>query len=146
MESRRLTFYQQLNRYNRKINSAILSLDSLQEDYNDVFTPSSNINSSLEINELILHYFNNKDYFISFMIDIIINENVLQGNLNKKRLSFYLRRIDNKYCEQFSRRYDIPLDKVQKASSYVTNLTTYLVKRKIDYNLIRLKEVLNNVN
>ena len=35
MECRRITFYQQLNRYNRKINSAILSLDSLVEDYKD---------------------------------------------------------------------------------------------------------------
>ena len=91
VESCRLTFYQQLNRYNRKINAAILSLDSLQDDYKDIFIPKIHIDGFIEFKDIILKYFNQKDYFTAFMLDIIIHENVFTPKLNIKRLSHYLR-------------------------------------------------------
>lgn len=143
MESKRLTFYQQLNRYNRRINSDTLSLNRLQEDYNDLFTPIVHNDSFIELKELVLDYFNKKDYFVAFMIDIIMFDNVVNEELNKKRLSFYLRNMDKKYFTRFSQTYEIPLDKVIKAGSYITSMSNYNVKKKIEYNLIRLREVLS---
>ena len=54
--------------------------------------------------------------------------------------------MDEQYITQFSNRYNIQYEKVEEAASYINNLTNYMVKRKIEYNLIKLKEILSNVN
>ena len=143
IESKRLTFYQQLNRYKRKINSAITSLDSLVEDYKDVFVPSYNDSSNVECNNLVCMYFDKKDYFMAFMLDAIFYEDVMsKDGLNKRRLSVHIKNIDDIYCNIFADRYDIPLNKVTFAAPYVTNMSSYNMKNKIEYNLIKLKSII----
>lgn len=139
MESRRLTFYQQLNRYNRKINSDLLSLDTLTEAYNDVFVPISYDIYDFEMMEYVIDYFNKKDYFMSFMIDAIIYEDILTPTLNIKRLGSHFRHLDETFFKRFSEMYNIPVDKVRNAASYVNNLSSYKFKNKVEYSLILLK-------
>lgn len=139
MESRRLTFYQQLNRYNRKINSDLLSLDKLTEEYNDVFVPAVHDKCDFEIGEFIVDYFKNKDYFMAFMIDAIVHEDVLTPNFNIKRLSSHFRHMDDIFFYRFSNMYSIPIDEVREASTYVSNLSTYKFKNKVEYCLILLR-------
>lgn len=143
MESIRLTFYQQLNRHKRKVNSATLSLDTLIEDYDDVFNPASpeTIESSMW-NYIVVDYFNKKDYFVAFMIDIILYDDVVKDKLDEKRLNLYLRNIDDKYCVEFAHRYNYNVNDVIKASSYVTKLSNTIIRKKIEYTLLKLgKEI-----
>lgn len=143
IESKRLTFYQQLNRYNRKINSTTLSLDTLTDDYKDLFIPTSFDTYDFEIYQLVKDYFNKKDYFMSFMIDAIVNENVLEDTLNKKRLASHFRRLDNEFAKRFSEMYEVSLEKVVDALQYVNNLSTYKFNNKVEYNLVLLKKYFN---
>lgn len=138
IESRRVTFYQQLNRYNRKINSAILSLDTLTEDFFDSVAPTYEDNYNVEAEDLVLKYFNQMDYFTAFMLDAIIVEGYLIPD-NAKKLVTYLINYNENSCKNFSNRYNIPLEKVIDASKYVTNLSRFRVKSKVENTINKLK-------
>lgn len=143
IESRRLTFYQQLNRYKRKINSAITSLDSLVDDFKDVFMPSYNDEYDFVYNQEVINYFYKKDYFMAFMLDAILYEDVMSdGDFNKRKLTSHLRNIDDTFCDIFSKRYHIPLQDVKYSKQFITDLSSYNMKKKIEYNLIRLRKVM----
>lgn len=147
MESIRLTFYQQLNRHKRKVNSAILSLDTLIEDYDDVFNPESPepVESSIW-NYIVTDYFDKKDYFVAFMVDMVLYDDVVKDKLDEKRLNLYLRNIDNKYCVEFAHRYHYNVNDVIKASSYVTKLSSTVIRKKIEYTLLKLgKEIREDI-
>ena len=138
IESRRVTFYQQLNRYNRKINSAILSLDTLTEDFFDSVAPTYEDKHNIEAEELVLKYFNKMEYFTAFMLDAIIVEGYIIPD-NIKKLATFLIEYDQNSCKNFSNRYNIPLDKVIEASKYITNLSRFRVNSKIQTTLDNLK-------
>ena len=138
IESRRVTFYQQLNRYNRKINGLTLSLDSLTEDLFDTVTPLYEDTYDIETEELVLKYFNKMDYFTAFMLDAIIVEGYTLPE-NTKKLASYLINYDKNSCRGFAFRYNIPLDKVVEASKYITNLSRFRVNSKIKSTLDKLK-------
>ena len=143
IESKRLTFYQQLNRYKRKINSAITSLDSLQDDYKDVFMPTYEDDYNFVYDQYVKDFFNKKDYFMSFMLDAILYDDVITDDkLNNRKLSSYIRNIDDEQCELFAMRYDIPIEDVKYAVQFVTNINGSDMKNKIEYNLIRLQKLL----
>lgn len=143
IESKRLTFYQQLNRYNRKINSNTLSLDTLTDDYKDLFIPTSYDDYNIEIYELIKEYFDKKDYFMSFMIDAIVNENVIEDTLNKKRLASHFRHLDEDFVKRFSQMYNVSLKQVRDSLQYVNNISTYKFNNKVEYCLVLLKKYFN---
>lgn len=144
MESRRLTFYQQLNRYNRKINSNLLSLDTLTESYNDMFAPMYYDNHDYEINEYVIDYFNKKDYFMAFLIDAIMYEDVMTPDLNIKKLSYHFRNFDESFYHRFSVKYLISVDDVKKAAKQLESLSSYRFKNKVKYSLILLGKKLKN--
>lgn len=138
MESRRLTFYQQLNRNNRKINSNLLSLDTLTQSYNDMFVPIYCDTYDYEVNEYVIDYFNKKDYFMAFLIDAILYEGVMTPDLNIKKLSAHFRKLDEIFCIRFSNKYKIKLDTVKKAVDELEKLSAYRFKNKVKYSLIVL--------
>lgn len=143
IESRRLTFYQQLNRYKRKINSAISSLDNLVDDFKDVFMPTYNDEYEFIYNQIVVNYFNKKDYFIAFMLDAILYEDVMSdGILNKRKLSSHIRNIDEDFCEVFAERYNLSLEDVKYSIQFITDLSSYNMKNKIEYSLARLERVI----
>jgi hypothetical protein len=121
MESRRVTFYQQLNRYNRKINSALLSLESLSDDWADANTPMVDDEYNIDLEEIVMECFYLKDYFYAFLLDAIIYENYIIHKHYKKIVT-HLQSIDDEYCEIFAGRYNLNLDRVKRASSYVTRM------------------------
>ena len=140
MESRRITFYQQLNRYNRKINSAISSLDSISEDFKDAYLPGYEDQHDFVYNEMIIKFFNEKRYFMAFMLDIILYEDVISPEgLNKKKLIYYMRRLDDAFCEAFSNRYDVALDVVKDSVNTIKNMPIRDVRNRVEYNLIKFR-------
>ena len=142
VESKRLTFYQQLNRYKRKINSAILSLDTLAEDFKDMVSPTYNDEYIFELHELVINNFKLKEYLAAFIIDAILYADVVTDNLDYRRLMSHLRSLDDDFCIMFSDRYELNLDEVREAITYVVKLSSNVMKRKIEYNVIKLRDLL----
>ena len=141
MECARLTFYQQLNRYKRKINGAIRSLDSLTEEYKDVFSPYINDDYTIEYDEMVVEYFNKEDYFMAFFIDALLYEDVYnEDGLSNRKISLHFHSLDTFYCEMFAFRYSLTLKNVIEANKTVKNLSSYNMKKNIEYNTIRLQK------
>ena len=137
LESKRLTFYQQLNRYNRKINSVVFSLDSLKEDMLDAHTPAVVDDHQFVIDDLVIKAFEAKDYFLSFLLDGIVAERYPTGGRHKKMIT-HLKNIDQ-HCETFADRYELNLNKVKRGASYITRLSRGSIRRKINITLSELK-------
>ena len=141
LESRRCTFYQQLNRYNRKINSALLSLESLSEDWADANTPSIEDEHKIDLDEFVIMCFNCKDYFYAFLLDAIIYEHYSPYKQPKKLVS-HLLSIDDDYCKLFACRYDRDLKRVIRASTYITNKSRKIMTDRVKASPRELKHKL----
>ena len=131
MESKRLTFYQQLNRYNRKINSLLLSIESLSEDWADANTPTSEDEHTSFLDDLVIHYFDMKDYFYAFILDALIYENY-SLHTHTKRLVTHMLSINESYCDIFAGRYNIDINRVIRASSYITRMNRINLNIRIE--------------
>ena len=145
MECRRITFYQQLNRFNRKINSAILSLDSLTEDYKDAVSPTSLDSYLYEVHDLIAKNFEIGEYLIALILNALLYETweVSQGNI--KKLVAYLKKLSITESEILSERYDIKPDIAVNAIKYCNSLTMDELRRKVQYSFIRLQEIIKEI-
>lgn len=135
------------NRQKRQLNLGMLSLELLQEDFNDMATPAVYDTDTTFVDSLVCTYFNDKDYFNAFMIDGIINSNCfLQKDgireFNVKRLVKHLKHIDDTYCKFFAAAYQLDFDVVQRASTYVVNLPSTKMKEKIEQNKNILRRTL----
>ena len=136
-ESKRLTFYQQLNRYNRKINSVLLSLESLNEDMMDTYTPMCEDEHTFIMDDLIIRAFHEKDYFFAFLIDAIVTEGYKVEGKNKKLVT-HLKNLES-HCDVFACRYGLNLMCVNKASTYITRLSRSIIRYKINTTLNEIK-------
>lgn len=151
MKCARLTFYQYINRKKRKDNFGVLSLDELLN------IPETNISKehtvtldsdpivSIGLKNYVKQLFLKKDYFLAFMVDIIMTDDVfdeLNGThqFNSKKLAKRLRHITPEYCELFKERYDLMSEDVYSYyTKYCRNLSSTLIYNKIEYNLQKLR-------
>ena len=145
MECRRITFYQQLNRYNRKINSAILSLDSLTEDYKDSVAPTSLDSYLFEVHELIAKHFEKEEHMIALILNAILYENWEVSKENSKRLVNYLKKLSITESEIISSRYNVDRKIVEKSITFCNKLTMDELRRKIQYSFIILKDIIKEI-
>ena len=150
MKCARLNFYQFINRKKRKDNFGLLSLDELKENLhdnsNDIEDPETGVNDEtiLSVKEYIKDVFNGKEYFLAFMLDCIVTENIFDREsdvtrLNQKSLTKLLRELDTIYAKQFANRYDFEVSRVLHALAYCQGLTSTKIQSKIEYNLLKLK-------
>lgn len=142
MECRRITFYQQLNRFNRKVRSASLSLDSLEEDFQDAALPTYEDSYLYEIYELVVSNFNKKDYLMSFIIDFILKTGTTNSEDNHRRFITHIKSLDNNFAEDFSERYCVGVDDAISGVEWCHTLTADELRRKVWYKLIKLKELI----
>ena len=142
MECRRITFYQQLNRYNRKINSNMLSLDSLTDDFKDTVLPMYTESYMIEVSEIVANKFLENNYMMAFVIDAIMYENLRNREEDLKKFVTHFRRMDKAFCYNFAHRYNVPEDAVRDSIGYIGLLNNVELRKKIEYNLIKLKDIL----
>jgi hypothetical protein len=142
MECRRITFYQQLNRYNRKINSAILSLDSLTDDFKDMVMPTSEDSALVEIFDLVCSKFNQGEYMMAFILDAIISHGFRNREEDYRKFVTYLRKMNESFCTEFSGRYDLPVKSVIDAARKINLMSNPDLRKRVEYNLIRLKNLM----
>lgn len=150
MKCARLTFYQFINRKKRKDNFGMLSLDELINiaDNNDDLEDTSfaSEEARLDLNNYIKELFTNKkDYFLGFMLDLIISGDVFDYEESKpvfniKKLAKQLRYINEDYCNMFASQYNLlPEDVIKAYNTYCKKLSSHLIYSKIEYNLLKLK-------
>lgn len=148
MKSVRLTYYQFINRKKRKDNFGQLSLDELKDNPNTNFDIEDDSSYAvdadlIDIKRYIVNIFDKKDYFLAYMLDCIINEDVFDVQsdgivvFNERKLSKHLRQINEGYCYRFANTYDIPADKVLQTLKYFSKNTN--IHSKIENNLLKLK-------
>lgn len=143
IKSERLTAYQVSNRYKRKGNALTVSLEKQLEDYGDYYTPDNltcSADDCLSYDYIVKDAFKVKDYFKSFMVDIILYDDCFLQTINesnevitafsRKKLIHHIRTLDHNYFQYFAEKYSIPIEKVLKAYSYISNLSTdsYITK------------------
>lgn len=149
MKCARLTFYQFINRKKRRDNFGMLSLDELvnisdSPDYIQDTSFSSEC-SKMDLHSYIKHLFVKKEYFLAFMMDFIMYEDLFDyidgvPTFNVKRLAKKLRHITPEYCASFASKYELEAENVLSAyTKYCRNLSSNLIYNKIEYNLSKLK-------
>lgn len=143
MESRRVTYYQQLNRYKRKVNSAAVSLDSLVDEYKDVFSPTYEDDYSFAYNSIVVDYFNRGSYFTAFFLDALLYADVIEDTgINNRKMSLHMRKLQQGYYETFAYRYELKLSDVMSATDNIVKLSSRAMKTSIEYNIIKLRNKL----
>lgn len=147
----RANLYQYVNRKKRKDFYWMKSLDAISELVNDnsvELMDKTDFTKELELDlkSFVRMTFYEKDYFMAYMIDCIMNENVFvfdretQENIfSIKKLSRKLCQVGEEYCERFSEEYGIPLDVVLGTLKYFCNLNSGKLVYKIEYNLQKLR-------
>lgn len=152
MKCARLTFYQYINRKKRKDNFNIVQLEDMTSLNNTepLVIPHEdeigNLSTKLSAEEYIHDLVLKKEYFLAFMLDIIINEDIfdkedLNGYVfNPKKLAKHLRYINEDYCLAFENKYHISENMYQCYKKYCKNLSSNLIYNKIEYNLQKLKQ------
>ena len=155
MKCTRANLYQYVNRKKRKDSYKVKSLDAISELVNDNSTELMDKDdylndSTIDIKEYIRKVFREKDYFMAYMIDCIINANVFVWDkeqqdtvFNIKKLSRVLCSVDESYCLRFASDYDIDAKDVLATLKYFNKMNSSKLVYKIKYNMQRLKHDTN---
>lgn len=148
--SAKLNFFEALNCQKRKISKDSLSLDELLENTSDgYYLPyyDSEQYKDSYLYKLVLKFFNSKDYFTAFLLDALVNVDVFSRpaknepyQLSNRKLIKHLRTLYNNYCELFSQIYNLSLNDVKTAASYINNLTVDRMSRNITNVLFMLSK------
>jgi hypothetical protein len=140
-----------VNRKKRKDAYKIKSLDAISELVNDntmeiVDREDELKNLNIDFKMIIKNTFLLKDYFMAYMIDCILNENVFYYSKEKscyefniKKLSRVICNIDESYCVRFADTYELDREDVIKTLKYFDKLNSNKLLYKIEYSLQRLK-------
>ena len=153
MLSRRQGFYQWSNAGKRASSfTQNYSLEKMLEDAGDSKLPFEtnikNLDFNMDLKNWVIKEFKSKNYMSSFLIDGIVNtsvidwvetENGLYTQFNKKKLSKHIRHYDPKYCDTFSKIYELPKNEVESAMQECAQLSSTKI-----YTI--LKNVLNKIS
>ena len=139
MESRRVTFYQQLNRYKRKINSGVISLDNLVEEFRDSVLPEAHDTNNTEIYDIINTFIADKDYITVFILDTIFYVEVPKEDMLVPKFVSKIRETSDNYLTNLANKYGIAPKELIEYFAKFRSLSDYKLKRKVEYYLLRLK-------
>lgn len=145
IQCRKKNFINAKFKYKRVANNNYLSLDSLQEDFQEgFFTPYEETYDELVdsiIEKRIKYYFEKKKYISAFILEGILFYNLFDDNndLDIKKLRKYLRHLDNNFCTYFSTKYLLNEKEVLHSLNYFKYDTQDKLDKKIQQSFITLK-------
>lgn len=144
----RANWFQASNRNKRKINHNIGSIESLTDEYGDSFLPEGE-NSCLDYDthkEIVVDYFDKKQYVMAIMIDSIINDIPLDSVKDDKSLvrliKNSIRNRPSNYVKYFSDYYEVPEDKVKKALDFLDKMSDTKLRTSIENYVYTLRSKL----
>ena len=147
--SDRANYYQYVKYDKRKLNYSSLSLDVLEENSSDgYFIPYYDTYISLTdyIVQLIKTKFEQQDYFFCFLVDAIMNFDIIIDNdkesyynIDIKKFNKFVDNIDISYIEYFSNTYNQSIDIVKAASYRFKTIPTYMIYPEINRVITLLK-------
>jgi hypothetical protein len=146
-------FYQWSNYKKRAQDyNGLLSLDRMMEDTGDANMPLDiqfEDASTMDIKNMVTHEFRKQNFMRSFIIDGIVNADVFDKvkddkgvymEFNKKKLSKHVRHLDDRYCREFGKMYDIPTKDVINARDLCLDLSRTRVHTLIRHTLEDLRK------
>lgn len=144
----RANFYQYTKYDKRKINYTSYSLDQLEESCSDGYiTPYEDKYEGLfdYVKKEIKEFFSKKDYFVVFFLDALYNFNLFFSDLDRKdvvdikKFNRYIENVDDNYLKSFSKLYDIDLENVTHAFTYLKFMPSYRIHSNISRTMNLLK-------
>lgn len=146
MKCARLTYYQFINRKKRKDDFNILSIDELRELFgNGCPEPSEDEQEfdlgSFLIREYILEEFRRKNYFVCFLLQFVISENVFDvvsskqmgkfSQLNIRKICRMLCNITEEQIQQFCLDNKTSIQDTRKAVEYIRMIPPSKMRKKV---------------
>lgn len=149
MKSSRLIHYQYFNRKKRRKNYQHISIEEFKEKFNtdsfDLEDSDSELDlDDLDVKDFVKQRFNNKEYFLAFILDCICFEDVYDYDqstykFNMKKLCKIFKNIDENYIHIFAFRYNLDYETVYQAAILSKNINPNRLASKIKDSLLRLK-------
>ena len=147
VESRRKNFLKAKFRDKRIANTGAVSLDKLEEDFQDgYFTSYEEDFSEVKENAIedrIKYYFRRKEYMASFILDAILNTNIFTDETNEldlRKVRKHIRNIDEVFCSYFSEKYEVNPDETNHCLIYIQEANQEKLDTKITRAFLILKE------
>ncbi len=145
--SSKANWFQASNRYKRKINHSLFSLDCLKEDFADCFEPVAEDNDILEysIKDLVYKAFRDKQYLFSLMLDLIVNDIELGPINNDKSLISAIKKsiksLPDDYVYSFSSNYNLDSKLVENSFKLIYNMSDDRLTKSIEGYIYKLRSI-----
>lgn len=148
----RANWFQASNRYKRKINHGINSLDLLKESFGDSVMPLELVDD-IEFSsykDLVVSYFNKQQYLMALVIDVIVNDINIEQISDDKSLVYQIKKsiksLPENYFISFAKNYDLDKNLVEKSFSYIYNMSDNRMKSSIENYIYKLRSLLKKDN
>lgn len=153
IKSRKGTFYQLSSKDIRKLNYNSLSLEAISENVNDDFYLEDENNKDTDysfeiyLENYIKKKFNEKDYFLAFFLDALINSNVFVNEINNneqivafspRKTITRLKNLSLDYLDIFAHRYAVSKEIAVKQAEIIKGLTYKQFNDNIKNGLLKL--------
>jgi hypothetical protein len=79
---------------------------------------------------------------MAFLLDAIVCSNLRNREEDYRKFVTYIRNINESFYTDFSGRYDIPVEDVKAAVEKIHLMNNVDLRKRIEYNLIRLKDIM----
>ncbi len=144
-------WFQASNRHKRKLLHDSISLDKCIEEYDD-FTFHNSLVDDTDIltseihKDLIIRFFQEKNYLLTIIIDLIANQINIDKVSDIESLSVmvrkYLKKALSSYVATFTKEYGLPKDEVVEAYYKIYNISDKRLKTSVNYYISKLKLLL----
>ena len=138
-------WFQASNRYKRKLNHGVLSIDTLLDEYGDLTIKSASKEPmrDVEYKYLVVAAFESKKYLLAIIFDIIINDLDLRcaddDNKLVSGIMKSIRTLPKNYSSIFADNYGLNKDKVVKSFESVYNMSKERLKSSIEMYIYKLR-------
>ena len=150
MKCTRINLYQFTNRKKRKDEFGLISIDELTEKVNDtnfaLIDRENSIDSlSICLSDYVQDLFSRGEYFMSHLVDAIAHGDVFEKpadgpvEFSVRKMSRFIRTMDNSYVAYFSKTYKADAAKVKESIRYIKSLDSKVIVCKIESSLYRMK-------
>lgn len=147
-ECRRLTFFQQLFRYNKMIAVNTLSIniftnedENTGDGYDKFMDETAEINTNeMSVFNYIRTAFQNKEYVLAFVLDGIISCKNPADDFDAfvRQLANLLIKMPDAYAYVFAREYGLPLEDIKNSLTYTKNID---IKKLCDMITLMMKRL-----